>query len=99
MKLKNNPMAKSFKDLDIKSIAKQSAEETDEKLASKISSITRLKDEEITKLFPIKGDVAKLAALMQIVTSAEKRNIKENQIVENAEKFAGIIITLLSKMI
>jgi hypothetical protein len=92
-------MAKSWKDLDIKSIAKESAKETDDKLASEISSLTRLKDEEVKKLFPEKGDVAKLTELMQIVHSADARNKKVNRIVENSEKFAGVILTLLSKVI
>jgi hypothetical protein len=92
-------MAKSWKDLDIKSIAKESAKETDEKLASEISSLTRLKDDEIKKLFPEKGDVAKLVELMKIVHSADSRNKKVNQIVANSEKLAGVILTLLSKVV
>jgi hypothetical protein len=92
-------MAKSWKDLDIKSIANESAKETDDKLAAEISSLTRLKDEEIKKWFPEKGDVAKLAELMQIVNSADARNKKVNQIVENSEKLAGVILTLLSKLV
>lgn len=73
------------------------ADKTDEKLASKISSITRLTDEEIQKLFPEPADVKKLAELMKIVNGAQKRNTKINQIVKNSEKFAGIVLTLLNK--
>jgi hypothetical protein len=92
-------MPAKWKDLDIKSIAKESAKETDDKLAAQISSLTRLKDDEIMKWFPERGDVAKLAELMKIVNSADARNKKVNQIVENSEKFAGVILTLLSKVV
>ena len=92
-------MAKNWKDIDIASIARESAKETDAKLASEISSLTRLKEDEIKKLFPEQGDVAKFAELMQIVNSADSRNKKVNQIVANSEKFAGVIVTLLGKFI
>lgn len=92
-------MATNWKDLDIQSIAKEAAKETDDKLASEISSLTRLKDDEIKKLFPEKGDVAKFAELMQIVNSAGSKNQKVNQIIQNSEKFGRIILTLLSKVV
>ena len=72
---------------------------TDEKLASGISSITRLTDDEIVGLFPEKADALKLAELMKIVKSAETENIKINRIVENSEKFGKIVFTLLSKLV
>jgi hypothetical protein len=40
-----------------------------------------------------------LVELMQIVNSAETRNKKISNIVENSEKFAGIVITLLDKFL
>ena len=92
-------MAKSWKDLDIDAIASDAAKKTDDSLASEISSLTRLKDEEIKQLFPKKEDLAKVVELMKIVSSADSQNKKVNKIVENAEKFAGIIVTLLGKAI
>ncbi|MBI5582108.1 MAG: hypothetical protein HY895_23365 [Deltaproteobacteria bacterium] len=77
----------------------KAVERTDAKLASKISSITRLTDEEIQKLFPEPADVKKLAELMRIVNGAEARNKKINQIVNNSEAFAGIILDLLKKFV
>ena len=74
-----------------------SAKETDEQLASQISSLTRMTNEEVKELFPKSGDVQKLAQLMKIVKSAEDRNTKINNIVANAEKFGGVILTLLKK--
>jgi hypothetical protein len=92
-------MAKKWKDLDFKKIAKDAAAETDDKLAGQISSLTSLTDEEVKKLFPEKGDVARFVELMQIVNSADSRNKKVNQIIENAEKFGGIVLTLLTKIV
>ncbi|MBE9469310.1 MAG: hypothetical protein IMY72_13465 [Bacteroidetes bacterium] len=83
---------------DMDKAAEDGAEKTDEKLASKISSITRLTDEEIVELFPEPSDVKKLFELMKIVKSGEDRNNKINKIVDNSEKFAGIVVTLLGKL-
>jgi len=84
-------------DNEIDTIIAESAEETDEKLASKISSITRMTDDEVKELFPVPADVKKLTELMKIVKSSEDRNNKINKIVANAEEFGGIVLTLLSK--
>lgn len=84
---------------EIDEIVETSAASTDERLASKISSITRMTDEEVQELFPEPSDVKKLTELMKMVKSAEDRNTKINNIVFNAEKFSGIILTLLSKYV
>jgi len=86
----------SFND-DIDTAVAQSGTRTDDQLASKISSVTRLTDDEIKQMFPDPADVKKLAALMQIVKSATDKNAKINQLVANSETFAGIIIPLLEK--
>jgi len=85
-------------DAEVDGIIEQAANATDEKLASKISSVTRLTDEEIMELFPEPADVKKLKELMKVVKSAEDRNTKVNNIVANVEDFAGIIITILGKL-
>lgn len=82
---------------ELPGIIKESAENTDERLASKMSSITRMTDDEVQELFPKPADVEKLAELMEIVRSAEERNTKINNIVENAEKFGGTVLKLLTK--
>lgn len=84
------------KELD--GIISESAAKTDAKLASKISSITRLTDDEVKKLFPNPSDAKKVAELMRIVKSSEDKNVKVNKIVKNSEKFGGIVLTLLSKL-
>ena len=83
---------------NIDKTADSAAKKTDEKLASKISSITRLTDDEILELFPEPSDVKKLFELMKIVKSGENRNDKINKIAANSEKFAGIVVTLLGKL-
>ena len=75
-----------------------SADRTDEKLASLISSITRLTNEEVIELFPDPADARKLVELMKIVNSAQDRNARVNNIVDNAEKFGGILLRLLERL-
>ena len=84
-------------DSEIDSAITSSAAKTDDRLAARISSITRLTDEEVKELFPDPADVKKLAELMKIVKSAEDRNKKINDIVTNAEEFGGIVLSLLQK--
>lgn len=84
-------------DSEIDEIIATSADATDERLASRISSITRMTDEEVQELFPKPADAKKLAELMKIVQSAEDRNTKINNIVVNAKKFGGVVLTLLGK--
>ena len=81
----------------INSAIEDSSKKTDEKLASKISSVTMLTDEDIVSMFPEQSDIKKLTKLMKIVKSAENKNTKINKVVDNVEDFAGIIITLLDK--
>jgi hypothetical protein len=85
-------------DSDIDRAIIESAEATDDKLASKISSITRMTDEEVKELFPDPADTKKLVELMKIVKSSEDRNTKINSIVTKADEFGGIVLTLLDKL-
>ncbi|QVL42796.1 MAG: hypothetical protein KFB92_15345 [Alcanivorax sp.] len=84
-------------DAEMDGIINESAEATDLKLASMISSITRMTDDEVLELFPNSGDVKKLKDLMMIVKSAGDRNDKVRRIVSNAEGFGDVILTLLNK--
>ena len=88
-----------FDDIDLDAIIDDAAQKTDEKLAGQISSLTRMTDEEIQEFFPKAADAKKLVELMQIVKSAEDRNVKVNNIAANSEKFAGVVVTLLGKFI
>ena len=73
---------------DIGGLVDDAGEKTDAKLASRISSVTRLTDDEVKKL----------AELMEIVKKAGDRNEKINKIVSNIEEFGGIVVTLLGKL-
>lgn len=84
-------------DNEIDDAINESANATDDKLASKISSITRMTDEEVKTLFPNPSDAKRLTELMKIVQSAEDRNTKINKIVNNAEEFGGVVLSLLGK--
>ncbi|WP_404419280.1 hypothetical protein [Marinospirillum sp.] len=86
-------------DSDIDSIVDESANKTDERLASRISSLTRMTDDEVQELFPEPSDVKKLKDLMKIVKSSEDRNKKISNIVSNSEEFGGIVLTLLQKFV
>lgn len=86
-------------DNEIDGIIAESATETDQNLASRISSITRMTDDEVKELFPSPADVKKLSELMKIVRSSEEKNNKINKLVANAENFGGIVLTLLSKFV
>ena len=77
----------------------EAGDKTDKQLAGKISTITRLTDAEVKKLFPDPADVKKLAELMEIVKRAGDRNDKINKIVSNAKEFSGIVLTLLEKFV
>ncbi|HED37229.1 MAG TPA: hypothetical protein ENI76_03170, partial [Ignavibacteria bacterium] len=82
---------------DLNDTIDNAADRTDTKLASRISSITRMTDEEIEELFPKPADVKKLVKLMKIVKSAEDRNSKINKIISNVEELAGTVLTVLEK--
>lgn len=92
-------MAIDFSGIDIGAIMDDAAQKTDANLASQISSLTRMTDAEIKKLFPKAADAKKLVELMTIVKSAQKENDKINDIVANSERFAGVVVTLLGKFI
>ena len=75
----------------------KSTEATDAQLASRISSVTRMTDEEVQALFPDPADVKRLADLMKVVKSAEDRNKKVNYLIANADKLGGVVVKLLEK--
>lgn len=92
-------MALNFSDIDIDAIIDDAAQKTDDKLAGQISSLTRMTDDEVKGLFPTAADAKRLAELMRIVKSAETRNTKISNIVDNSKKFAGTVLTLLDKFV
>jgi len=92
-------MPVNWDNIDIDRILTTTTGETDQQLASTISSLTRMTDEEVKDLFPAPADVKKLAGLMKIVKSSEDRNQKINSLVDNAQELSGVVLTLLSKFV
>ena len=92
-------MAKKWKDIDLDKIMEEAKEKTDNKLASEISSVSRLTDAEVKKLFPDKASAAAFIELMTIVKSSDDRNKKVNRILDNGKKFGGIVLDLLGKLV
>ena len=85
--------------LDWNKIAAKAAKQTDEILATEISSLTRMKDSEIESLFPTPSDKEKLAKLMAIVESADHENTKIKNIVDNIDDLAGVVVKLAGKVV
>lgn len=83
---------------DVKNDAKVAADETDNNLSSRISSVTKLNDEEIKELFPNAADAEKLAMLIKAVKTADDKNKKLNEIMSNSEEVAGILVRLIDKL-
>ena len=88
---------KAFEE-EAREAAKTAAKETDDDLASVVSSITRLTTDEIKEICPTNTDVEKLARLLTIVKSAESSNTKVNKLVGNVQELAGIAIRLINKL-
>lgn len=90
---------KNWRDLDIKSIAKKTAKNTDEDLVAQILDLSHLSEEQIKSFFPQKSDRDTVNELMRIVKSGEDRNTKISRIMENSEKFAGVMTKLVGKVL
>lgn len=75
------------------------ARETDDRLAQRIAGLTRLTDAEVKSLFPKKGDVEKLAELMEIVRDSTTQTQKVNRLAENVDRLGGVVIALLGKLV
>ena len=80
---------------DIPQITANAAVETNEELASRISSLLAFKEDDINKLVPEPKDKEKLITLMQIVKSAENSNDKISKIVDNIDNLGGVLLKVL----
>ncbi len=88
-----------WKEINFDEIASDTAAETDDELAGKISSLTKMTDEDVKKLFPKVADAQKLKKLMEIVHSADRQNVKVKNLMNNIEELSGVIITLVKKFV
>jgi hypothetical protein len=92
------PIDWSTFDQEVEGALDRAEARTDAKLASRVSSLTRLTDEEIEALFPTPADVEKLGKLLKIVKSAEDHNTKVNRLMENIQDLGGTVVTLIGKL-
>lgn len=80
-------------------ILEKTAVKTNAELASDISSLTTLKDSQISSFFPAKSDKEYLLQLLDIVKSATDENNKITQLKQNIDSVAGTVIRLVKVLI
>lgn len=79
-------------------IRKKAKEQTDNKFASKVSSLTKLTDVQVRELAPSPIEKERLADLLSVVYDATKTNNEKAQAIRSIEGFAEVIIPLLLKL-
>ena len=80
-------------------IRKKAKKQTDDTFASKVSSLTRLTDDEIKEITPDALDKERLATLLGIVTDATKSNNEKAEAIRNINGLAEIAVPLLLKLL
>lgn len=80
-------------------IRKKAKKQTDDAFAAKVSSLTRLTDEEIKEITPGALDKERFAALLGIIADATKDNHEKAEAIRNIEGLAEIAIPLLLKLL
>lgn len=83
----------------LREAGESAARETNAELDARIASITKLTAQEIHSAFPTKADKQKLDELIGILKSETAQQEKIQAIVDNSERFAGVIFTLLGRII
>jgi len=75
--------------------ARRAANKKDKKYAAEISSLIRLTDDEIMRLFPSRSEKVQLLELLQIVTANTDENEKIVKLKENIDNLACVAIKLV----
>jgi hypothetical protein len=78
---------------------KDASKATDDQLASRVSSLTSLTDDDIKALFPNQGDVQKVAKLMSIVNATASENERANALAANIQQLAPVALRLLTHLV
>lgn len=78
---------------------KKAAEQTNLKYTAEISSLTRLKDTQINRLFPKRTDKEKLMKLLAIVKDSTDEAEKKARLLENIEDLSPILIRLVGVLV
>lgn len=87
-------MALDWSGVDIDGAINRAADATDRQLASQISSITRLTDEEVAELCPEPADAKALQNALEILGAATDYNSKVARIMNGGEKLVKMAIKL-----
>ena len=81
------------------SILKDAKKETDDAFAEKVSSLTRLTDDEIKEVTPTSADKESLAKLMSVVADATMDNNAKAQAISNINGALQVVVPLLKKLL
>jgi hypothetical protein len=82
-----------------KKISAEARAETNASLASEISSLTRLSEEDIRRLLPRKADKERFGTLMAIVADATDDNAKVAALKENLDEVGGVLVRILKLLL
>lgn len=78
----------------------QADQQTNDELASKLSSLTALKDEELKSLMEEDGvEKQNIIKLMSILSDASKDNTEKAKAIENIAGASKVVIALLKKVL
>lgn len=80
-------------------IRKKAKKQTDDTFASKVSSLTRLTNDEIKEITPNALDKERLANLLGIVVDATKSNNEKAEAIRNINGLVEIAVPLLLKIL
>ncbi len=83
---------------DTANAAANAAAQTDDQLAGRIASVSRLSVDEVKVLFPTKGEAAEAAKLLAIVKGATSQNDKIAEFKGNIDELAGVAVTLIGHL-
>ncbi len=89
----------SIRDPSWEDIRKKAKKLTDDSFASKVSSLTRLTDDEIKEITINALDKERLATLFGIVANGTKTNEEKAQAIRDIKGLAEIAVQLLLKLI
>ena len=79
--------------------AARASDAADRQTQAAEADFQRLTQEQLASLLPSAQDQAKLAELLAIVRSADAQQQKINRLVANSEQLAGVMLTLLTKVL
>ncbi len=82
-----------------KSISSEARRATNAALAGEISSLTRLSEQDIQRLLPLKADKERFADLMAIVVDATDDNTKIAALKKNLDQVGGVLVRILKLLL